>query len=322
MVVNSIVYRNGKRGEVIAPENISDVINDEDAFVWLGLYQPDPPFMKKMQEEFGLHELAIEDALTAHQRPKIEQYGESLFIVLKTAHLTEENRIEFGETHFFISEKFLITVRHGASDSYAPIRQRAEERTEMLGKGVGFPLYCIFDFIVDNYSNITASLSERINELESAMFRTEFDRRTVQEVYMLRRQLLALRNAAMPVDEICNQLIRLHENIIPKPLRAYIRDVQDHAHHVVTDTDDMREILTNAMHVNLALVTVQQNEVVKKLAGWGAILVIPTVIFSMYGMNFESMPEIHSPYGYPISIIGTLVVCLVLYWRLKRAGWL
>ena len=154
------------------------------------------------------------------------------------------------------------------------------------------------------------------------MFRTEFDRKSVQHVYTLRRQLLALRNAAMPVDEICNQLIRLHEDIIPKPLRAYLRDVQDHAHHVVTDTDDMREILTNAMHVNLALVTVQQNEVVKKLAGWGAILVIPTVIFSMYGMNFESMPEIHSPFGYPAAIGGTLLACAALYWRLKRTGWL
>ena len=322
MVVNSIVYRNGERGEVIDPENVSAVINEPDAFVWLRLYQPDPPFMKKMQEEFGLHELAIEDALTAHQRPKLEQYGESLFIVLKTAHLTEKHHIEFGETHFFVSQKFLITVRHGASDSYAPLRQRAAERPEMLSKGVGFPLYCIFDFIVDNYSDITASLSERISEMERAMFRTEFDRKSVQHVYTLRRQLLALRNAAMPVDEICNQLIRLHEDIIPKPLRAYLRDVQDHAHHVVTDTDDMREILTNAMHVNLALVTVQQNEVVKKLAGWGAILVIPTVIFSMYGMNFESMPEIHSPFGYPAAISGTLLACAALYWRLKRAGWL
>ncbi|MEQ4530507.1 MAG: magnesium/cobalt transporter CorA [Mixta sp.] len=321
MVVNSIVYRNGERGEVIDAEKIGEVMDEPDTFIWLGLYQPDPPFMKKMQEQFGLHELAIEDALTAHQRPKIEQYGDSLFIVLKTAHLTEDDRLEFGETHFFVNEKFLITVRHGASDTYAPLRQRAEERSEMLSKGVGFPLYCLFDFIVDNYSNITAALGERINELERAMFRTEFDRQAVQKVYTLRRQLLSLRNAAMPVDEICNQLIRLHENIIPKPLRAYIRDVQDHAHHVVTDADDMREILTNAMHVNLALVTVQQNEVVKKLAGWGAILVIPTVIFSMYGMNFESMPEIHSPYGYPISIGGTLLICAALYWRLKRAGW-
>jgi magnesium transporter len=321
MVVNSIVYRNGERGEVIDAEKIGEVMDEPDTFIWLGLYQPDPPFMKKMQVQFGLHELAIEDALTAHQRPKIEQYGDSLFIVLKTAHLNDEDRLEFGETHFFVNEKFLITVRHGASDTYAPLRQRAEERSEMLSKGVGFPLYCIFDFIVDNYSNITAALGERINELEHAMFRTEFDRRAMQKVYTLRRQLLTLRNAAMPVDEICNQLIRLHENIIPKPLRAYIRDVQDHAHHVVTDADDMREILTNAMHVNLALVTVQQNEVVKKLAGWGAILVIPTVIFSMYGMNFESMPEIHSPYGYPLSIGGTLLICAALYWRLKRAGW-
>ena len=322
MVINSIVYRHGKRNENISLEEVGDVLTEEKAFLWVGLWQPDAGFMRELQAKFGLHDLAIEDALTAHQRPKIEQYGDSLFIVMKTARLQDDDQILFGETHFFVGKNFLITVRHGASESYAPIRQRAEENTTMLCEGPGYALYCILDFIVDHYSQITSSLSNRISDMEDAMFRTEFDRQTVKDVYTLRRQLLALRNAAMPVDEICQQLVRFHEDVIPKSLRAYIRDVQDHAHHVVIDAEDMREMLTSAMHVNLALVSVQQNEVGKKLAGWGAILIIPTIIFSMYGMNFEDMPELHAKLGYPVILGVTLVICLVLWRRLKRSRWL
>ncbi len=153
------------------------------------------------------------------------------------------------------------------------------------------------------------------------MFSSQFDRQAVQLVYNMRRHLLALHNAAAPVEEICTQLIRLHDDIIPKPLRAYIRDVQDHARHVVNDADDMREMLTSAMHVNLALVTVQQNEVVKKLAGWGAILVVPTVIFSLYGMNFDHMPELHSRYGYPAVLAATVGACFLLWKKLRTSGW-
>lgn len=322
MIVNSRVYRPGQAARTIDIDDISDAVQEPDAFIWLGLWQPDEPFMQTIQHEFGLHELAIEDALTAHQRPKIEQYGDSIFIVVKTACRDENNNIEFGETHLFVGKNFLISVRHGASESYAPLRTRVEERPEMLEHGPGYALYCLLDFIVDNYLEITSSLTTRINELEGNMFCSEFDRQEVQNVYMLRRHLLAIRNAALPVDEICNQLIRLHEDIIPKALRPYLRDVQDHAHHVVMDTEDMREMLTSAMHVNLALVTVQQNEVVKKLAGWGAILVVPTVVFSMYGMNFEHMPELDSLYGYPMAMGGTVAVCWLLYWKLKRSGWL
>ena len=241
---------------------------------------------------------------------------------MKTACRDENNNIEFGETHLFVGKNFLISVRHGASESYAPLRTRVEERPEMLEHGPGYALYCLLDFIVDNYLEITSSLTTRINELEGNMFCSEFDRQEVQNVYMLRRHLLAIRNAALPVDEICNQLIRLHEDIIPKALRPYLRDVQDHAHHVVMDTEDMREMLTSAMHVNLALVSVQQNEVVKKLAGWGAILVIPTVVFSMYGMNFDHMPELKTLFGYPATVAVTLGACVLLWLRLKRSRWL
>lgn len=321
MIINSMVYRPGRQNEVVDMDDISEVIKEPEAFVWLGLWQPKPDFMYKVQEEFGLHELAVEDALTAHQRPKIEQYGESVFIVVKTA-LEYKGDVTFGETHIFVSKKFLITIRHGASDSYAPVRDRAAQNSVMLSHGPGYPLYCILDFITDRYSELTAALSEKISDMEESMFRSNFDREAVQVVYSMRRHLLSLKNAAAPVEEICSQLIRIHENIIPKPLRAYIRDVQDHASHVVADTEDMREMLTSAMHVNLALVTVQQNEVVKKLAGWGAILVVPTVVFSMYGMNFENMPELKASFGYPATLVCTLFLCVLLWSKLRKSKWI
>ncbi|XXN66678.1 magnesium/cobalt transporter CorA (plasmid) [Enterobacter ludwigii] len=322
MVINCVAYRHGKREEHVDIADISEVLKEEKSFVWMGLYQPEPAFMQTLQQEFSLHELAIEDALVAHQRPKIEQYGDSVFIVVKTAHMDDLQRITFGETHFFLGKNFLITVRHGSSEGYADIRTKAEKNQALLCEGPGYALYCILDFIVDNYSKITESLNDRISGLEEGMFTTRFDSDALQNVYHLRRELLALRNAALPVTEICQQLVRFHEDIIPKNLRAYLRDVQDHAHHVMIDAEDMREMLTSAMQVNLALVSVQQSEVNKKLAGWGAILIVPTIIFSMYGMNFPDMPELHTHFGYPAVVGVTVVICCVMWWRLKKAGWL
>lgn len=322
MVINCVVYRHGQREEHVDINDISEVLKEDNTFVWLGLYQPDASFMQTLQQEFSLHELAIEDALVAHQRPKIEQYGESVFVVVKTAHLDDQQRISFGETHFFLGKNFLITVRHGSTDGYGGIRARAEKNQAMMSEGPAYAMYCILDCIVDNYSKITASLSKRISDMEDEMFSTRFHRDTLEEVYHLRRELLSLRNAAMPVTEICPQLVRFHEDLVPKNLRAYLRDVQDHAHHVMIDAEDMREMLTSAMQVNLALVSVQQSEVNKKLAGWGAVLIVPTIIFSMYGMNFADMPELHTHFGYPIALGVTLVICGFMWWRLKRSGWL
>ncbi|QWA08884.1 magnesium/cobalt transporter CorA [Sodalis ligni] len=320
-VINSVAYQAGRRIGEVTIDDISEVLKQPDAFVWLGLFAPDDAFMRKIQQEFHLHDLAIEDALTAHQRPKLETYGDSLFIVVKTAQRVDD-KIQYGETHFFVGAHFLITVRHGASSSYAAIRARAEETPKLLAKGPGFALYSILDFVVDNYREIIGQYETQFDGIESAMFKSEFDPQAVEEVYRLRRDLLAMHNAAVPIDDICNQLIHLHEAFIPKELRAYIRDVQDHAHQVITLTDDMREMLTNAMHVNLAMVSVRQNEVVKRLAGWGAILAVPTVIFSLYGMNFASMPELKMPWGYPVTLLVTLAGCVALHRKLKRSGWL
>ncbi|PVZ87165.1 magnesium transporter [Serratia sp. S1B] len=321
MVVNSVAYRAGKRLKDVTIDDISEVVKEPDTFVWLGLWQPEDGFMRKIQEEFGLHDLAIEDALRAHQRPKLETYGDSLFIVVKTAQWINDE-VEYGETHFFVGKHFLISVRHGASSSYIPIRTKVEENPKQLSLGPGFALYSVLDFIVDNYRHIIGKFETMIDDIESSMFRSEFDETAIENVYTLRRHLLGLRNAALPMDEICNQLIHLHEDVIPKELRAYVRDVQDHARQVVITSDDMREMLTNAMHVNLALVSVKQNEVVQKLAGWGAILAIPTVIFSLYGMNFTDMPELKLSWAYHATLGVTVVGCVFLYRKLKRSGWL
>lgn len=201
MIVSSRVYRPGCAGEEVDVEKISEVIKQPDAFIWLGLWQPDPAFMEKIKEEFGLHELAVEDALYAHQRPKIEHYGESLFIVVKTVRAKDDS-CELGETHFFVGKNFLISIRHGASESYSPVRERAAENPALLKLGPGYPLYCLLDFIVDRYAELSTSLNERVGQMENDLFKSEFDRQSVQAVYTLRRHLLTLRNAALPLEEI------------------------------------------------------------------------------------------------------------------------
>lgn len=319
-VVNSVAYRNGQSLGEIAIEEISEVIQQPDTFVWLGLHEPDEALLLKIQGEFGLHELAIEDAHHAHQRPKIETYSSSLFIVLKTAQL-EAGEVVYGETHLFVGPNFLVSVRHGASSSYAHLLQRCEAGTKGLHKGPGFALYAVLDFVADNYQPIVAKLEQDFEAIETDIFTDRFDRLVIERLYALKRQLLELRNAALPLAEISAELMRLHEDLIPKELRAYFRDIQDHVSRLVGLIDGMRDMLTTAMQVNLALVANNQNEVVKRLAGWGAILAIPTVIFSLYGMNFEWMPELKWQGGYPLAVGGTLVACVYVYRRLRRAGW-
>ena len=321
MVVNCVAYKGGVKIGDITIEDISEVLKEEGTFVWLGLHEPNEELLQKIQEEFGLHDLAIEDAHAAHQRPKLEEYGDSLFVVLQTAQLFE-NVIHFGETHIFAGHRFLVSVRHGPSLTYANVRRRCEAEPEQLAQGPGFALYGIMDFIVDNYRPIVDSLRERFDKLEAEIFKQRVDRDCLQDLYDLKRQLLKLQAAAEPLLEICNTLMRFQTGIIPKETRVYFRDIRDHVGRVMQATNDMREMLTAAMQVNLALVTVGQNEVVKKLAGWGAILAIPTMVFSLYGMNFKHMPELNLPLGYPMVIGGVVLGCIWLYKRLKRVGWL
>jgi magnesium transporter len=321
MIVNCVAYRAGKSLGDIPINDISEILKEPETFVWLGMHEPDIPLLRKVQEEFSLHELAIEDAQNAHQRPKLEAYADSLFIVVETAQLVNDE-VRFGETHLFVGKNFIVTIRHGSSVSYAPVRQKCETAPHRLGLGPGYALYSVIDFVVDNYQPVAERLQARFQELEQEIFDKSFDRESIGRLYKLKGELIKLRDAVGPVNDISSQLIRFHEDIVRKELRPYFRDIEDHVSRIIKGTDTIREMLTTAIQVNLALVTVGQNEVVKRLAGWGAILAIPTVVFSMYGMNFKFMPELGGRFAYPLVVGATAGACVLLHRRLVRAGWI
>jgi magnesium transporter len=320
-IVNCVAYQNGMRLESFPIDDISEVIKRPDIFLWIGLYEPDHALLDKMQEEFGLHELAMEDARAAHQRPKLETYGESIFIVVKTATLIE-SKIVFGETHFFAGKNYLITLRHGISKSHSAIRANCENHPQRLALGTGYALYALLDAIVDNYLLALTELHNQFNQIEADIFDDTISTETLQRIYSIKRELMLLRDAARPLVDICNDLMRFHDDVIPKSIRVYFRDVQDHARRVIESCDNMREMLVSAMQINLAMVSIGQNDVVKQLAGWGAILAIPTVVFSLYGMNFEYMPELRWHYSYFVVIGATVAACIGLHRKLKKASWL
>jgi magnesium transporter len=322
MIANCAAYgADGRKIRDITVDEISDFLERPDGFVWVGLVEPDEPLLEKLQGEFGLHELAVEDAHTAHQRPKIEPYGESLFIVAQTAQ-TIEGRIAFGETHIFLGKHYLLSVRHGASRTYAPARRACEQTPEHLALGPSYALYSILDFIVDNYLPIVQTFKEELQELEKDVFADVSNRDVTRRLYDMQRELLTLKLAATPLQDILGQLVRLHPEVIRDEVRPYFRDVQDHVTRVSDAISAMREMLGAAMNVNLSLITVRQNEVVKQLAGWAALAAAPTLVASWYGMNFHDMPELAKPWAYPTIIGITVAVCVVLYVVLKRAGWL
>lgn len=320
-VMRCVAYQNGVSIGDVSIDDISEVLKQEHTFVWMGLHDENSDLLDKIQQEFGLHDLAIEDARTAHQRPKVEEYGDSLFMVLHTADLSEQ-QVEFGETHIFMGPRFLVTVRHGASRSHSKVRERCEAMPQQLAKGPGFVLYAIMDFTVDNYVPVIEGLQQRFDVLESAIFESRPSRQTIEGLYELKRELLQLEGAINPVIDICNELMRFHGELIPKDVQVYFRDIADHIKRVDQAIYGMREMLLAATQVHLTFETVRQNEVVKQLAGWGAILAIPTMVFSWYGMNFRHMPELDWEYSYPLVVGGVAVGSLLLYLHLKRTGWL
>lgn len=321
-VVNCAAYtREGRRRE-IALEEVSDVLAaDDGSWVWVGLHEPDERLLEKLQEEFDLHDLAVEDAHHAHQRPKIEAYGSSLFIAVHTAQAVH-GQVAFGETHVFMGPRYLLTVRHGASLSYAPVRSRCEREPELLAMGPSYGLYAVLDFIVDNYLPIVDEFRDKLNELEQDIFAESFSRETVIKLYELKRELTRLRLAVAPMQDITGQLTRVHTGMVGEEMRLYFRDVFDHTLRVNDATDTLREMLTAAMSVNLALVTVAQGEVVKRLAGWAGLLAAPTLVASWYGMNFKHMPELAGRYSYLVLVGATVAIVCGLFIVLRRAKWI
>lgn len=322
-VVACVAYAaNGQRLPPIAFAQVSDVLaRDDGSFVWVGLHEPDEATMKQMQEEFGLHDLAVEDAHAAHQRPKVEAYGESQFIVVKTAQAVQ-GHVEFGETHIFLGKRYLVTIRHGASLTHAHARNRCERETAMMAHGPSFALYATLDFIVDNYMPVVHDFQHELERLEKDLFAEDYRPHVIRELYELKHELTALKMAVSPMQDVINQIQRLPAPLVRDEVRIYFRDVSDHVARVNEATDIMREMLTAAMSVNLAVVTVAQGETVKRMAGWGALLAVPTLMASWYGMNFQDMPELHGRYSYHILIGVAALVCVALYVGLRKIRWL
>ena len=321
-IVNSAAYSEGRRVANVDVDDISNILQQTDKFVWIGLHEPDEELLRKVQQEFGLHDLAIEDAHNAHQRPKLESYGDTLFIVLRTAQINKEQHIDFGETHFFLGCNFIVTVRHGSSIAYKEVRSRCESTPHLLSKGPGFALYAVMDSIVDQYFPVIEALEQELVQVEDKIFGERPSRETTQRIYELKRELLEVKRAISPLMDICGRLMRFDIKLIPDDTRPYFRDVYDHTLRINEMLDNTRELVTAALEANFSLTSISQSEVSKKFAGWAAIIGVPTMVAGIYGMNFEHMPELNWTYAYPVVLTITFSTCIGLYIFFKRSGWL
>jgi magnesium transporter len=321
MIVDCAAYEQGTRRQGrLAVEEASEAAGAEGAFVWVGVVEPDEEEMKGVAAEFGLHELAVEDAVRAHQRPKVEEYGETIHVVVKTARYVDpEEVIELGEISVFVAPNFVITVRHGEAD-LAPVRQRLEKRQDLLEKGPGAVLYAILDHVVDRYIEAAQGFDDDVREVELQVFGE--GQNPTERIYKLEREVLEFQAATAPLGEALEELCANDYAVVPATLHEYFRDVEDHLARVSTRIENFRQLLDSALEANLTQVSMRQNEDMRKISAWVAIAVVPTMIAGIYGMNFEHMPELEWSLGYPAVLTLIAAVCLFLYWRFKRAGWL
>ncbi|HKO82204.1 MAG TPA: magnesium/cobalt transporter CorA [Chitinophagaceae bacterium] len=321
-IINCAAYAGGQRLADVELNKVHDVLKETGKFVWIGLHEPSEEILSRVQDEFHLHDLAIEDAHLAHQRPKIELYGDSIFVVLRTAQMNQEHHIEFGETHFFVGVNFIVTVRHGSSVAYTEVRSRCEAMPDLLSKGQGFVLYAIMDFIVDRYFPVVHDLEMELEAVEDKIFKEKPSRETTEQIYQLKRELLEVKRAVSPLIDICNRLMRFDIKCISPETQPYFRDIYDHAVRINEMVDNTRELLNTALEANFSLISISQNDTSKKFAGWAAIIAVPTMVAGFYGMNFKFMPELEWHYGYYAVIILTIAACSLLYYFFRRSGWL
>jgi magnesium transporter len=241
--------------------------------------------------------------------------------VLRTAQMNKEHHTEFGETHFFVGPNFIVTIRHGASLSYATVRSRCESTPQLLTKGQGFVLYAVMDFIVDQYFPVIQELEQELEIVEDKVFKEKPSRETTEHIYQLKRELLEVKRATSPLVDICNRLMRFEIKCISEETRPYFRDVYDHAIRINEVVDNTRELLNTALEANFSLISISQSDVSKKFAGWAAIIALPTMVAGFYGMNFRVIPESEWEYGFYIVILLTIVACGLLYYYFKKSGW-
>lgn len=320
-IIAASVYSDGRRIANIAIEEAARWCNKPGHVVWIGLHEPSNALLASVQRQFHLHDLAIEDAAHAHQRPKIEQYGEALFIVARTAQLIDA-RIAFGETHLFVGEGYLVSVRHGASTSYASVRERCESCPRALARGEDYILYAILDFIVDNYSPVLETIYEEVEAIEEHVLANTITRAQIERLYLLRRDLLRLRNAIGPLVEVCRRLEHDNLAMVRATMQPLFRDVTDHVRTIQERIDSLREVLAFAFEASLLLGQSQETAISKKLASWLAIVAFPSALAGFYGMNFKYLPGVNWQYGHFVLFGVMALVSGTLYWRFRRAGWL
>jgi magnesium transporter len=323
MIVNCTVYRQGQRLADIPPSDISEYIGKTDALVWVALKDPTPEELTLMAEEFGLHPLVYEDACKGHQRPKIEEYEDSLFVVLHTFDPDPANPGEMicGEVHVFIGPNYVLSLRHHTEKGFADVRARTEREPDLLRFGSGYVLYALMDAVVDRYFPIIDSLSSELERIEAALFEPGSSRQRIQDLYGLKRRLMTLEHAVGPLMESVG---KLHGGRVPQlvaGMSEYYRDVYDHLVRIEAAIDSNREMLQTAVSVNIALISLSDNEVTKRLAAWGALITVPTLIAGIYGMNFKYMPELSWIAGYPLALGLMVAIDVVLFRRFRRAGW-
>jgi magnesium transporter len=327
MIVDCAHYKDGKRqheGKLPLEAAAAKCPSAEPGeFVWLGLFEPSAEELHEVAEQFGLHELAVEDAEVAHQRPKLEDYENSYFIVLKTARYDEEEeQVHFGEVHVFASSDYVIAVRHGEASELGGARQRLEERRELLKLGPAAVVWAILDKVVDDYQPVAEGIEDDIEEVETQVFDEEQQAPT-QRIYFLKREVIEFHRAVGPLLGPLETLETggLSRAIDPE-LTRFFRDVADHARRVDEQVNSQRELLTSVLEANLALLSVRQNDVIKEISSWAAIITVPTFIASVYGMNFEHMPELRWRFGYPLCLLVMAVAVFCLFRFFKRVGWL
>ncbi len=321
MLINSIAYENGQRVAQVAPEDISDYLDRPGGFIWVALKDATENELARMQEEFGLHPLAVEDASHGHQRPKLEEYGDTLFCVIQLL-ARDGDEIRVGEVDIFVHPNFVLSVRSGSTVDFLGVRERCEREPDMLRQGPGFVFYALLDHVVDGYFPMLDALEAELELIESRIFEKNAARQNIERLYALKRKSMTVRHAVLPMLEFIG---KLHGGRVPpvcQNTQEYFRDINDHLSRLATRLEGIREAITTAIQVNLAMVGIEESEITKKLAAWASIFAASTALAGIWGMNFEVMPELHWRWGYPAALGLIAFVSVVLFRRFRRAGWI
>lgn len=321
MLINCVAYQDGKRLTDVPVRQIGEFLDRPGCFVWVALRDPDPTEVKQLQDEFGLHELAVEDALHGNQRPKIEEYGDSLFGVVHTVEMVD-GELLVGELDIFVEETYVLSVRNRSRQSFLGVRARCEREPHLLKQGSAFVFYALMDAVVDRYFPVIDALESELETIEEQIFVKGSERANIERLYELKRKAMILKHAVAPLMEA---VTRLYGGRVPRicvNTQEYFRDVYDHLYRINASIDNMRDTVSTAIQVNLSMVTIDDSEVTKQLAAWAAIFAVATAFVGVWGMNFEFMPELKWKYGYPVALLVVAVLCGYLYRRFKRLGWL